>query len=169
MTAQSIEIVGRLLTDAERIVVRLEGVYDTDATDLWSALTEPERLSRWLARVDGDLRLGGTFAAFLDDNGERAVGEVVVCEPPRRLHVSWRTSDDEETVVAVELVAEGDRTRLVLEERGVAGSRAAGYGAGWHAHIEALGALLSGQQKGDWSSRWAELLPAYRAQAKALT
>ena len=34
-------------------------VYDTDLADLWSAITEPDRLARWVATVEGDLRLGG--------------------------------------------------------------------------------------------------------------
>lgn len=168
MTSENTHVVGTLRTHAGRVVVRLEGIYDTDATDLWSALTEPERLSRWLAQVEGDLRLGGTFSAFVA-NGERADGTIVVCEPPRRLHVTWRVGDDEETLIAVELVADGDRTRLVLEERGVLASDAAGYGAGWHAFVEALGAHVAGEMVTDWQQRWNELLPAYQEQADALT
>ena len=37
-------------------VVRVEDVYDTSPGDLWSALTEPARLARWVAVVSGDLR-----------------------------------------------------------------------------------------------------------------
>jgi len=169
VTTQNIEVIGRLLTNADRVVVQLEGIYDTDITDLWSALTEPHRLARWLARVEGDLRLGGNFSAYLDATDEHAAGEVVVCEPPRRLHVTWRSDDVEETAIAVELTEDGDRTRLVLEERGVQREQAAGYGAGWQAHVEALGAHLAGEQAADWRSRWTELLPAYQEQAEGLT
>lgn len=169
MTAQNIEIVGRLLFDAGRAVVRLEGIYDTDVADLWSALTEPPRLARWLARVEGDLRPGGTFRAYLDATDERAAGEVIVCEPPYRMHVTWRSGDGEETMLSVELTADGDRTRLVLEERGVSEEQAAGYGAGWQAHVEALGAHLAGERPPDWRGRWTELLPTYRAQTEGPT
>ena len=168
MTSGTTNVVGTLLTDAERIVVRLEATYDTDAVDLWSALTEPDRLARWLARVEGDLRLGGDFAVFYDDD-EHATGSIVVCEPPQRLHVTWRMGDDEETLIAVELFADGDRTRLRLEERGIRADEAAGFGAGWQANVEALGAHVAGRPVGDWRSRWAELLPVYRQQAAALT
>ncbi|MFC5834893.1 SRPBCC domain-containing protein [Nonomuraea insulae] len=34
--------------------------------DVWSAGTDPDRISRWLTPIDGDLRLGGTF--HLNDN-----------------------------------------------------------------------------------------------------
>ena len=33
--------------------------FDTGIDDLWAALTEPRRLARWIADVEGDLRLGG--------------------------------------------------------------------------------------------------------------
>ena len=41
----------------------MEGRYDTDIDDLWSALTDPQRLARWIAEVEGDLHLGGVFRA----------------------------------------------------------------------------------------------------------
>ena len=43
--------------------VRMEDVYATSAEDLWSALTDPDRLARWIGAVEGDLRVGGTFHA----------------------------------------------------------------------------------------------------------
>ena len=45
--------------DEARGAVRVEDVYDTDIADLWSAITEPDRLARWIATVEGDLRIGG--------------------------------------------------------------------------------------------------------------
>ena len=40
-------------------VVRIEDRYDTDIDDLWSAITSPDRLARWIGRVEGDLRPAG--------------------------------------------------------------------------------------------------------------
>jgi uncharacterized protein YndB with AHSA1/START domain len=45
--------------DDRRGAVRVEDVFDTDIADLWSAITEPGRLARWIAAVEGDLRVGG--------------------------------------------------------------------------------------------------------------
>ena len=42
-------------------VVRVEDIYDTDIADLWSALTEPPRLARWMAEVHGEPKLGESF------------------------------------------------------------------------------------------------------------
>ena len=38
--------------DERRGAVRVEDVYDTDIADLWSAITEPDRLARWIATVE---------------------------------------------------------------------------------------------------------------------
>jgi uncharacterized protein YndB with AHSA1/START domain len=51
-------ILGSLRSADGQGIVRVEDRYDTDIEDLWSALTDPARLARWIAEVDGDLRLG---------------------------------------------------------------------------------------------------------------
>jgi len=110
-------IVGSLRAVDGKAVVRIEDAFGTDAEDLWSTLTDPQRLARWVARVDGDLRLGGGFRARFTSGWEGA-GRVDVCEPPRRLLVTMSPGQDDQTVIEAELVPDGDQTRLVLEEAG---------------------------------------------------
>ena len=62
-------------------IVRLEDRFDTDMEDLWSALTDPRRLARWLGEVQGDLRQGGEFRARYFASGWEGTGRVEVCEP----------------------------------------------------------------------------------------
>ena len=58
-----IRILGTLRSADGRGVVRMQDRFDTDIDDLWSALTEPRRLARWIAEVEGDdLRPGGEVA-----------------------------------------------------------------------------------------------------------
>ena len=78
-------IVGTLRTADGKGVVRMEDRFDTDIADLWSALTDPGRLARWLGEFEGDLRLGGEFRARFIASGWEGTGRVVACEPPRRL------------------------------------------------------------------------------------
>jgi uncharacterized protein YndB with AHSA1/START domain len=59
-------------------VVRMEDRYETGIDDLWSALTDPIRLARWIADVEGDLRLGGEFHARFT-SGWDDPGRVDVC------------------------------------------------------------------------------------------
>ena len=59
-------------------------VYDTDAADLWDALTNRERLPRWFAPVTGDLRLGGKYQ--VENN---AGGTITECEPNKKIVMTW--------------------------------------------------------------------------------
>jgi uncharacterized protein YndB with AHSA1/START domain len=144
--------------------VRMEDRYDTDIDDLWSALTEPQRLARWIGDFEGELRLGGEFRARFTSSWE-GPGRVDVCEPPRRLLVTMEPGAEDETVIEAELVADGAQTRLVIEERGLPVDALPAHGAGWQAHVEDLAAHLAGRERGDWRTRWAELSPTYREQA----
>ena len=64
-------ILGSLRSADGEGIVRMEDRYDTEIDDLWSALTDPRRLARWLGEIEGDLRLGGEFrAAFLPADGK---------------------------------------------------------------------------------------------------
>ena len=45
--------------DDGRGAVRMEDLYDTGIEDLWSAVTDPDRLARWVGQVTGDFRPGG--------------------------------------------------------------------------------------------------------------
>ena len=78
-------IIGTLATADGKGVVRMEDRFDTDIDDLWSALTDPSRLARWLGEFEGDLRLGGEFRARFLASGWEGTGRVEACEPPRRL------------------------------------------------------------------------------------
>ena len=73
--------------------VRMEDVYDTSAEDLWSALTDPDRLARWIAAVAGDLRVGGTFHARFT-SGWEGPGRVEICRQPERLLVVMAPGSD---------------------------------------------------------------------------
>jgi uncharacterized protein YndB with AHSA1/START domain len=161
-------------------VVRIEDRYDTGIDDLWSAVTDPERLARWWGRVKGDLRPGGELRMFIESAGLDSTGRVETCEPPRRLRVTSRETDESwagsapgapppfDSVIDVTLTPDGDRTRLVVEISGLPLSKIAFYGAGWQMHLENLGAYLGGQERADAEARWGQLVPSYQEQAARL-
>jgi len=155
-------IVGTLRSADGKGVVRMEDRFHTGIDDLWSALTDPGRLARWLGEFEGDLRLGGEFRARFFDGWEGA-GRVDVCEPPRHLLVMTKhVRQTDEHAVEATLTADGDRTVLILELRGMPVNLLAEYGAGNQVHVEDLAAYLAGRERGDGEARWNELLPAYR-------
>jgi len=155
-------ILGSLRSADGKGIVRMEDRFDTDIDDLWSALTDPSRLARWLGEVEGDLRLGGELRARYFDGWE-GTGRVEACEPPRRLLVVTKHHrQQDEMIVEATLTADGDQTILVWEERGMPLNLLAEYGAGIQVHVEDLAAYIAGRERGDGEARWNELMPAYR-------
>src|SRR5206468_12561391 len=130
-------ILGSLRSAAGKGIVRMEDRFNTDIDDLWSALTDPRRLARWLGDVEGDLRLGGEFRARFFSSGWEGTGRVEVCEPPRHLLVMTKhVRQADEHAIEATLTADGDHTILILEERGMPVNLLAAYGAGIQVHIE---------------------------------
>ena len=167
-TGRDPRIIGSLRRlDDGRGAVTMEDVYDTDIDDLWSAVTAPDRLARWLATVDGELRPGGRIHAKFTSSYE-GPGRIDVCDAPRQLQVTFEPGTADETVMEANLTPVGDRTRLIIEERGLPLADTPGHGAGWQAHVEDLAAHLAGRRPGVWRERWLELRPVYEAIAENL-
>jgi uncharacterized protein YndB with AHSA1/START domain len=164
-------ILGSLRSADGTGVVRIEDRYDTDIDDLWSALTDPARVARWYGQVDGDLRPGGEFRLRVESSDIDATGRVEVCEPPRRLKVTSRETDESyrrgngvppfDEVLEATLTADGDQTVMVIEVKGMPLDKIAFYGTGWQIHAEDLAAYIAGREGGDTEARWGELVPVY--------
>ena len=81
----------------EEVAVLIRRTYDAPNTDVWDALTDPERMKRWFYPMRR-LQAGGTFQ--LEGNA----GGDVACEPPRLLRVTfggrpaWSSSGSPPTV-----------------------------------------------------------------------
>ena len=165
-------ILGSLRSADGTGVVRIEDRYDTDIDDLWSALIDPRRLARWYGQVEGDLRLGGEFRLHVESYDIDATGRVEACEPPRRLLVTNRETDESylggkgvppyDEAIEATLTADGGQVILVIEVRGMPLDKIAFYGAGWQIHAENLAAYLAGRERGDTEARWGELVPPYQ-------
>jgi uncharacterized protein YndB with AHSA1/START domain len=170
-------ILGRLRLVDGKSAVRIEDRYDTDIDDLWAAVTQPERLARWYGKVEGDLRPGGAFTLYVESADLDSIGRVEACEPPRRLRITSRESDDsaargngpapfEQTVEAT-LTADEAQTLLSIEIQRLPVDKLEYYGAGWQSHAENLAAYLAGRTPAD-ESHWAELVTTYQEQANAV-
>jgi uncharacterized protein YndB with AHSA1/START domain len=159
-------------------IVRIEERYDSTIDDLWSALTDPDRLARWHGKVEGNLRPGGAFSVYVEADDVMSAGRVEACEPPRRLLVTTRETDESyqkgqgvppfDEVIEVTLTTDGDQTILIAEVKGIPLNVLAAYGVGWQIHAENLAAYLAGRERGDTQARWHELVPAYQRVAADL-
>lgn len=157
--------------DDTRGAVRVEDVYATGIDDLWQACTSPERLARWIARVEGTPAVGETVEAVFTSTWSGQI-RIETCEEPHHLLVTSGPGTDDESQIEAWLTAETDGTRLVVEERGLPITGLHYYGSGWQAHLEDLGRSLAGESlhsdgwsasepARDWQARWNDLTPAY--------
>ena len=157
---------GTLQVDGDRRQLRFERTFDAPVDEVWSALTEPERLARWLA-IGSIAEEPGGDVAFDFGEGGRISGVVLRRERPSLLEFEWRFSGETRSIVRFLLRADGTRTQLVLEHVALGIDHAAGYAAGWHAHLDALRDELEGGS-GSWDERFADVLPSYRQAAEQL-
>ena len=178
-TPEGGRILGSLRSANGKGVVRIEDRYDTDIDDLWAAITDPARLARWHGQVEGDLRPGGEFRVYIEAADIESTGRVEACEPPRRLLVTTRETDESyrkgqgvppfDASLEATLTADGDQTILVIEVQGMPVDKIAFYGAGWQIHAENLAAYLAGVERSDTEARWDELVPPYQDLAANLS
>jgi uncharacterized protein YndB with AHSA1/START domain len=131
----------------ETVQVVLRREYDASAEDVWDAITDPDRVKRWFLPLSGDLRVGGSFQ--LEGN---AGGEILQCDPPRLLRVTFGGPS---SVVELRLTEHGaDRTTFELEhsvpiEMAGSGAGALYVGPGWDGALMGLDLFLSGQTPDD--------------------
>ena len=145
---------GRIAAGEGR-AVRLRRTYDAPIEDVWDAVTNPDRISRWFLPISGDVRLGGSYQ--LEGN---AGGTVLACEPPRRFRVTWvygePASDRDISEVEVRLTRAGDaRTTLELEHSAIVPDDRwdeygpGAVGVGWDGALLGLTLHLEGGSVGD--------------------
>jgi uncharacterized protein YndB with AHSA1/START domain len=142
-------------------IVRASRTYPTSQQDLWNALTEKERVVRWFAEVSGDFKLGGRFA--IKDNAE---GEIIACDAPRTLgvtwefygNISWVTVTVEEADDGALLTLEHEMTTDEESEAHWAQYGPGATGVGWEMAFLGLDVHLSGdgQPSLDAGAAWAE-------------
>ena len=135
--------------------------YPTPPEDLWTAITAPERLTRWFGQVQ--LRPDGAMAYDASlTTGWNGIIRVEECERPRIIRLAFLDESEPPTAVYAQLDAVDGGTRLTIEERGLPADDLATYVAGWHAQVEQLLSDLSGEAPVEWRPRWIQLRTDYR-------
>lgn len=126
-------------------VVEIRRTLRGSVADVWSACTEAERVGRWFLPLSGDLRPGGRFQ--LEGH---AGGDIVVCEPPHRLQLTWEAGKLAPNLVTLELTPVGeDSTEFVLRHAVPDDDHWAQYGpgavgVGWELALVGLATFTAG-------------------------
>jgi uncharacterized protein YndB with AHSA1/START domain len=158
---------GLLRRDGERYAVRFERRYAYRQDELWSALTEPARLRRWLGAdvLAGALGPGGEFTfRWNDDDGQTSRCRVLVWDPVSTLELEWGFGGEPDSVVRFQLAPAGEASVLTVDHRLLPADQAAGYAAGWQAHLD----TLAGADLPSWDDRFMAVWPAYKDQLTGL-
>jgi uncharacterized protein YndB with AHSA1/START domain len=132
--------------------------------DVWSALTEPERMARWIGVYEGERRPGGTGRlrlTFEQGESDGLPTRIVECDPPRRLVVEWVGPADWR--IEIDLLPAEGRTELVFRQWFAPDADVPDVAGGWHWYLDKLDAELTGTAgPEEWESFWAAVGPGYR-------
>lgn len=131
--------------------VLLRRTYDAGIEEVWSACTDASRLARWFGQVEGELRASGSFHVH-----GNASGDILRCDQPHLLRLTWVLGPGMATEVELRLAA-GDNGTTVLElehttpaevldelVRNYGAGGTIGVGAGWDISLLGLDLLLDG-------------------------
>ena len=120
---------------------------------VWQALTSAEFSRKYFFgnAVEVDLRVGGAYIVRTPDGALHISGEVIECEPHRKLtvtfNVNWPALIEKlgPTLVTYEIEPRGDAVRLTLTEahdRPISDDILSGGRSGWPAILSSLKSLL---------------------------
>ncbi len=141
---------------------------------IWSYVTDSDLRSRWLAAGEMRLEVGAPFELVWRndrltdpigarpegmDAEHRMQGRITELDPPRRIAFTWSGTGD----VSIDLAPRGKDVLLTLVHRRVAErSMLLSVSAGWHAHLDLLGAAARGDTPDEpfWD-KWSRLKQDY--------
>ena len=120
---------------------------------VWQALTRAEFSRKYFFgnAVEVDLRVGGAYIVRTPDGASHISGEVVECDPPKKLtftfNVNWPALIEKlgPTLVSYEIEPAGDAVRLTMTEahdRPLNDDILSGGRQGWPAILSSLKSLL---------------------------
>ena len=120
---------------------------------VWEALTSAEFSRKYFFgnAVEVDLRIGGAYVVRTPDGALHISGEVIECDPPRKLtvtfNVNWPALIEKlgPTLVTYEIEPAGDVVRLTMTEahdRPLSDDILSGGRTGWPAILSSLKSLL---------------------------
>ena len=120
---------------------------------IWKALTTAEFSRNYFSgfAIEADLKVGGAFIARAPDGSEHISGEVIECDPPKKLTVTWNVNWPGlveklgPTLVTYEIEEAGDVVKLTMlqsHDRDIGDDILSGGRAGWPAILSSLKSLL---------------------------
>ncbi|MCP3426326.1 SRPBCC domain-containing protein [Rothia sp. AR01] len=147
---------------------------DSPLDSVWAAVTDPDRLARWVGTWSGDPASGAVEFTMLFEGEDPAPSRVTIdeCVPSRRLAV--RSASDapgehaaaDEWLFAFDLAQEGERTVLSFTHVLTSPEAALDFGPGWDYYLDRMQLAEAGEDPGsvDFADYHPRLVEHYRAE-----
>lgn len=158
----------------EPATLRIERLLPGPIERVWSYLTDDQLRRQWLAAGQMELTIGAPFELvwrndeLTDPPGHRPEGfsaehrmasRITEIDAPHRLAFTWGTG----SAVSFDLETRGTKVLLtVTHSRLPDRDNTLKVGAGWHAHLNVLAAILSGTQPAPFWDTWVRLRDEYK-------
>ncbi|MBN8868030.1 MAG: SRPBCC family protein [Solirubrobacterales bacterium] len=130
--------------------------------ELWSWVTESERLGRWFGTWSGPGRVGAEIEVTMtaEEGSPTSSGRIVACEPGRSYEVE--VGDDHgEWHLILNVEEAGDGSKLVFTHRLGEEVETGPVGAGWEYYLDRLVAAVAGGEMPDFDEYWPAMGPYY--------
>lgn len=140
--AQDVELV----TENGRWALVFRRRFAQPPTQVWDALTEPDRLAQWAPfTADRPLRHPGPVTLLVTDQPDvpPIAATVLAVDPPHLVEYTWG-----EDLLRWELAADGTGTALRLTHVQAGREQAGMIAAGWHICLDVAAALVAGSPIG---------------------
>lgn len=133
-----------LLLEDGRRVLRLTRRLNAPATDVWSAVTEPARLERWIGTWSGDPASGRvSFQMTAEGEAPHEDVEIKECDQPRTLRMTMSVGE-QAWEMALRLSESDGVTTLTFDQLGIVPTEAESVGPGWEYYLDRLAIAMAG-------------------------
>ena len=139
---------GRVETRDGTQVLVLTRRFTAPIEDVWAAVTESDRLARWIGRWDGDPTSGSVrFQMLFEGEHSAEVMEVRRCKSPHTLHLTSRQGD-EVWLLDLDLSHSDGVTTLTFSQPGVTAEQTQDVGPGWEYYLDRMVDAEAGDDPG---------------------
>ncbi|WP_410657745.1 SRPBCC family protein [Amycolatopsis sp. lyj-112] len=139
----------------EETRLELRREYPDPIDDVWSALTESERMARWIGTWTGAAGVGNTIMLLMtaEEGSEPNPAVIRECDPPKRLVVDLDNPGQPMWRVELTLTPQGAGTVLDFVHLMPASDwDTSDIRKGWHFYLDRLGASLIGEPVPQWDT-----------------
>jgi uncharacterized protein YndB with AHSA1/START domain len=167
-TAHTPQATGRVQEREGTAYLVFERTFRAPITDVWAAVTESDRLVRWIGHWEGD-PTSGAVTFYMTAEAADAPAETIhidECDAPRRVVMRSARPDDDslEWKWQVDLAEEDGVTTLTFAQEVGSDTLAEGVGPGWDYYLDRMVAAENGEDLGriDFDEYYPALVEHYR-------